>query len=216
MITIYGASMSPFVRKTLVVAAEKGLPIEHKPVGLRDKDPVFQAASPFRKIPAMADGDYMLADSSAIVHYMEAVQPAPAMIPAEAKARGKVVWYDEMADTIFIATGGKMFFNRLVAPMFMGMAGDEAVASKAETEELPPILAYLESVIPASGFLVGDSITLADISVTSGFINLDHIGYELDAGAYPKLAAYLAAIKARPSFATLIAAETAMLAKLRG
>jgi len=121
-----------------------------------------------------------------------------------------------MADTIFIAAGGKMFFNRLVAPMFMGMAGDEAVAAKAEAEELPPILAYLESVIPASGFLVGDSITLADISVTSGFVNLDHIGYELDAGAYPKLVAYIAAIKARPSFAKLIAAETAMLAKLRG
>ena len=42
------------------------------------------------------------------------------------------------------------------APRFLGQAGDEAAAAKAECEELPSLLDYLEKAIPASGFLVED------------------------------------------------------------
>ena len=51
---VYGASLSPFVRKVLAYGAEKGLELEHKPLGLGSDDPDFLAASPFRKIPASA------------------------------------------------------------------------------------------------------------------------------------------------------------------
>ena len=48
-------------------------------------------------------------------------------------------------------------------------------ADKAECEELPPLLDYLESVIPESGFLVEDRLTLADIAVASPFVNFRHL-----------------------------------------
>jgi glutathione S-transferase len=83
---LFGASISPFVRKTLMCANEKGLKLEHKPVSPHTDDPAFKAASPLGKIPALADGDYNLADSSAIIHYLDAKYPAKPMIPAEAKA----------------------------------------------------------------------------------------------------------------------------------
>ena len=49
---VYGASLSPFVRKVLAFGAEKGLELEHRPLGLGSDDPGFLEASPFRKIPA--------------------------------------------------------------------------------------------------------------------------------------------------------------------
>lgn len=208
---IYGATLSPFVRKVLAFAAEKRIAVESKQVGLGSVDPEFLAASPFRKIPALRDDDFTLADSSAIVHYLEALHPEPSLIPTAPKARAKAVWWDEFADTIFVAAAGKMFFNRIVAPRFLNRPGDLAAADKAEAEELPPVLAHIEQMLPDSGFLVEDRLTLADIAVASPFANLAHAGYTVDAMAYPKVAAFAAAMLGRPSFAGMVARETRAL-----
>ena len=208
---VYGSSLSPFVRKVLAFAAEKGIEVENKVLPLGSDDPGFLAASPFRKIPAFEDGDFRIADSSAIIAYLEAVKPEPNLIPAEPKARARTIWYDEFADTILFSCGGKMFFNRIVGPRFLGQAGDEEVARKAECEELPPLLDYLEGVIPESGFLVEDRITLADIAVASPFANLRHLNVAVDPATHPRLHAYVEAILGRPSFAPHVAREMAFL-----
>ena len=208
---VYGSSLSPFVRKVLAFAAEKGIEAELKPTGLGNKDPEFLEASPFGKMPGFRDGDFAISDSSAIVAYLEAVKPEPNLIPAEARARARTIWFDEFADTILFACGGKMFFNRLVAPRFLGQPGDEEAAAKAECEELPPLLDYLERVIPESGFLVEDRLTLADISVASPFANFQHIHVAIDAGRYPKITEYVGRMLARPSFKHWVDRETAFL-----
>ena len=208
---LYGSSLSPFVRKVAAYAAEKGIAFELKPTGIGDPDPDFRAASPFGKMPALNDDGYMLADSSAIIHYLEAKHPQPELIPADPKMRGRTIWFDEFADTLLFACGGKMFFNRIVAPRFLGREGDLAVADAAERDELPPLLDYLEGQVPDSGYLVGDGLTLADIAVASPFANLAHCGCAIDPARHPKVASYVAAILARPSFAPLVERETAFL-----
>ena len=212
---LYGSTLSPFVRKVMAFAGEKGIEIELKPTGFPDPEPDFCAASPFRKMPALVDGDYSLADSSAIIHYLEARNPQPALIPAEPRARGKTIWFDEFADTILFACGGKMFFNRIVSPYFLKRPGDEAVAAAAERDELPPILDYLETVVPDDGgYLVGDGLTLADIAVAGPFANFEHLGIKTDSGRHPRTAAYVQRILARPSFGQWIERERALLAKV--
>ena len=210
---LYGSSMSPFVRKVLAFAAEKGLELEHKPLGLGSGEPEFLEASPFRKIPGFRDGDFAICDSSAIVHYLEAKHPEPALIPAEPKARARTIWYEEFADTIVMGCGSKMFFNRVVAPRFLGRPGDMAVADKAEADELPPILDYLERVAPeAGGFLVEDRLTLADIAVAAPFANFGHMG--LDLGRWPRAVAYTQSILERPSFAPWVERERRFLERI--
>ncbi len=208
---VYGSSLSPFVRKLLAVADEKGLVLEVHPTAPNSTDPAFRETSPFGKIPGFRDGAFAISDSSAIIAYLEAVQPQPAMIPPEPKLRARTVWYDEFADTILTPTLAKMFFNRVVSPKFFGRPGDLDAADKAEHEEAPPLMTYLEGVIPASGYLVDDRLTLADLAVASPFVNALHAGYQVDAKTWPKTAAYVAALHARPSFAVNIAAEKAML-----
>ena len=184
---LYGSSMSPFVRKVLAYAGEKGLELDLQPTGFPGHAPEFLEASPFKKMPALRDGDYLLADSSAIIHYLEAKHPEPALIPADAELRGKTIWFDEFSDTIVCACGAKIFFNRVVAPRFIGRAGDLAAAEAAERDELPPILDYLERIVPdAGGYLVGGRLTLADLAVASPFANLRHAGTEVDADRYPR------------------------------
>jgi glutathione S-transferase len=211
---LYGSSLSPFVRKVLAYAAEKGIELDVRPVGVGDRDPEFRAASPFGKMPAFSDGDYRLADSSAIIHYLEALHPEPVLIPADPKLRGRTIWFDEFADTIVAACGAKMFFNRVVAPRFLKRPGDENAAAAAERDELPPIFDYLETVVPGNdGHLVGDTLTLADIAVASPFANLRHLGCQIDRSRHPRLHAYAERMLARPSFAPWVQRETEFLAK---
>ena len=212
---VFGSSMSPFVRKVIAYAAEKGIDIEVKSVGIGDANPDFRKASPFGKMPAFADGDYHLADSSAIIHYLEARFPDPQLIPAEPEQRGKCIWFDEFADTILAGCGAKMFFNRVVAPVFLKREGDLAAAEAAERDELPRLLDYIESVAPGEdGFLLGDKLTVADLAVASPFANLGHLKVELDERRWPKTIAFTRRILSRPSFAGSIAREAAFLEKL--
>ena len=206
---LYGSTLSPYVRKVAAYLAEKGIDHELKPTGIGDPDPDFRAASPFGKMPALIDGDYSLADSSAIIHYLEAKYPDPELIPADPQLRGKTIWFEEFADTVLMGCGAKMFFNRIVAPRFLGREGDLAAADAAERNELPPILDYLESVIPDSGHLVADRLTIADLAVASPLVNLQHMGIAIDEGRYPRTAAFAQALHGRPGFEPLIAREIA-------
>lgn len=208
---LLGAGVSPFVRKVLVVAAEKGITLEHRPLSPRSSDDAdYVAASPFRKIPALKDGDYTLADSTAIVNYLEAKFPQVPMIPHEARARGKAIWFEEVADTIIFPAATRLFVNRVLTPKFANAPGNEAEIQEA-LKMLPPALDYLESVAPAAGFLAGDSFSIGDIAVTSMLINLGFSGEPVNAATHPKLAAYHARMVARPSFAKLIATDRAFL-----
>jgi glutathione S-transferase len=208
---VYGHSLSPYVRKVLAFAAEKGIEIENRTVGLGSDEPEFLEASPFRKMPGFRDGDFTICDSTAIVTYLEAVQPDKPLIPAEPKARARTIWYEEFADTILMSPGRTLFYNRVVAPRFLGLVGDDEAANRAQRDELPPIFDYLERTIPEDGFLVDGRLTLADIAVASPFANLQHVGAAPDPEAYPRTTAYIAAILSRPSFAPWIERERSFL-----
>ena len=211
---LYGSSMSPFVRKVIAYASEKGLEIEVRPVGIADQNPDFRAASPFGKMPALVDGDFSLADSTAIIHYLEAKHPEPALIPSDPELRGRCIWFEEFADTILAGCGAKMFYNRVVAPLFLKREGDLAAAEAAERDELPKVLDYVESVAPeGEGWLAGDRLTLADLAVASPFANLMHLKIELDPARYPRTIAYTRRILSRPSFAPWVEREAAFLAR---
>ena len=203
---LYGQRLSPFVRKALVFAAEKGIAIDFEPGGFGAGGETFARISPFGLIPALTDGDFEISDSSAIVAYIEALHPDPALIPADPRGRARVTWYDEFADTILFECVRTMFWNRFVAPR-MKQPSDLDAADKAEREALPPILAWLESVTPQDGFLVGDGLTLADIAVASPLVNLRYAGVDVDGAAYPKLRGWLDRIWARESFAGVVALE---------
>jgi glutathione S-transferase len=210
---LYGVSLSPFVRKVLIFAAEKGVELELRPVAFGQPDPEFRAVSPFGKMPGFADGDFRISDSTAIVTYLEAKYPEPALFPADPAERARAVWYEEFVDTIMVPSGAKVFFNRIVAGL-IGREGDPAVADKAAAEEMPPLYDYLESVVPnGEGWLVGDRLSIADMSVASVFVNLMHAGASPDPLRYPKLTAYLQRWFERPSLRPIIDREMAFLSR---
>ena len=214
---LYGSSLSPFVRKVLAYAGEKGIEFDLRPTGKAPGQPSdeFLEASPLRKMPALRDENFTLADSSAIIQYLEARFPEPVLIPTDAQMRGRTIWFEEFADTVLTSCGTKMFYNRVVLPRFFGKPGNEEEASAAEQQDLPPLLDYLERVVPEVGeFLVGGRITLADIAVASPFANLAQLGCARDRERHRRVYAYVDWILERPSFKPWIERDAQTLARV--
>jgi glutathione S-transferase len=197
---VYGSSLSPFVRKTLTFIGEKGLATEHLPLRPHDPSPAFRATSPLGRIPGFADGEYQLADSSAICHYLERKYPAPALFPASPEEVGRMLWFEEFSDTVLVPATGKVFFQLRVRPALLKEPPDMAIVEQALTKEAPPLFDYLEKQI-SGPFLVGGKLSLADIAIHCPFVNLKLAGHPLDATRWPKLGGYIAALLARPAFA---------------
>lgn len=213
---LYGSSFSPFVRKVLVYAAERGIEMEVVQNRLGDPDPEFRRASPLGKMPGFTDGDFAISDSTAIITYLEGKYPEGAMTPADPADHARVIWYEEVADTVLSGVVFKCFFNRVVAPFFMQQPGNEELAIEGETIDLPRILDYLETIAPAPGaFLVGDKLSVADISVASMFVNFEHAQCAVDKAEYSKIYAWVAEIHQRPSFAQYVESESRTIARIR-
>ena len=207
---IFGFPISPYVRKVHLVAAEKGVAVEMVLGNPREPLPEFLAASPFRKIPALQDGDFTLCDSTAIVTYIDAKHPEVPIVPTDPAARGKAIWFEEFADTMMTAAGGKVVFNRFVGPKLLGLPGDE-VAAEQGVQELEPILAYLESQAPAAGWLAGSEFSIGDIAVAAVLRSLGYVGLEPDPATHPATAAWYERVKARPAWQAVAATEKKIL-----
>lgn len=213
---LYGSSFSPFVRKVLAYISERGLDVELVQTTLSNADLEFLRASPFGKMPGFTDGDFAISDSTAIITYLEGKFPDGSMTPASPQDRARVVWYEEMADTMMSVVTFKCFFNRVVAPFFLRQPGNEALAIEGESVDLPKILDYLETVVPAAGdFFVGGKLSVADLSIASMFVNYEHALCAVDKTQYPKTYAWVAAMHARPSFAPYIESESKVLTGIR-
>jgi len=213
MPTVYGASVSPFVRKVRAFLAEKNIPYELDPVVPFAAGPEFKKMSPLSRIPAFRDGDRTLADSSVICAYIERIHPNPALYPSDPYEYARALWFEEYADGgLVTVTGPKIFFQKVVGPRFFNRPTDEEMVRTAIDEELPPMFDYLEGELRDGQFLVGNALSIADLGICTHFVNLRHVGVSVDPKRWPKLAAYVARIHARPSFKALIEEEAPIFA----
>ena len=208
---LHGVNPSPFVRKARVALAEKGIAYESVPVMPMGQSAEYLKLSPLGKIPCWQDGDFVLPDSSCIIAYLEKVQPTPALYPSDPKQYGRALWYEEYSDTKLAETVGPIFFNRAVNPRLMNQPCNEELVQQ-KLGELEPLLDYLEGELREGQPIVGSRFSVADIALGSNFVNLAHGGESVDAARWPKLAAYVESVHARPSFKGIIEEEKAFFA----
>lgn len=201
---LHGVNLSPFVRKVRFALAEKGVTVEQDqvvPFGLSDD---FKKLSPLGKIPVYQDGDLVLPDSSVIIDYLEHVHPKPALYPADPGQRGRALFYEEYGDTKVTGALATIFFQRFVRKNFFQEEPDEAAVSEALENEIPPILDYLTAELGDNDYLVGNQFSVADIAVTTGFVNFRIGGESVDASRWPTVAAYVDRVFSRPAIKPVV------------
>lgn len=213
--TLWGTSVSPYVRKVQVVMDEKQIPYNHQEIlptvlnqALGKETPLaFTKASPLGKIPAFEYQGHAFADSSVISAYVnQKFSKGPSLYPANAENRAKALWFENYADNIFGEVASKkIFVERVVKPQLLNAPTDEAVVKKAIEQELPSMLDYLEQQVKGKQWLAGDALSIADIAIVTHFVSLKKADYTLDAKRWPNLAKYVERVLARDSFAKHLA-----------
>jgi glutathione S-transferase len=189
---IYGVPLSVHTRKVMIAARLKGIPLEIQvvvPVVPGNAPPNWRKISPTGLIPVIEDNGFQLADSTAIVHYMERKHPKPALLPADDKEYGTALFLDAWAGSaLFRSVVHPIFHNQVVNPSIRKVPADQAAIEVARTEAAPEAFGYLESLRPGE-FLVGGKLTIADIAVVSNLIVFHYLGGRIEP-RFPKLGAY--------------------------
>jgi glutathione S-transferase len=204
---LHGSNVSPYVRKVRVALAFKGIEyddVQQIPFGA---PPEYVAKSPLSKIPCWEEGELLLPDSSVILSYLEHRYPDPPLLPADPGARARALWFEEYADTtVAVATAG-VFFERFVKPTVFKQETNEAVVDQALNVALPKILDYLTECLGEDEFMVGGAFSIADIALTTPFVNFAIAGEKVDAGRWPQIAAYVDRIHSLPCYAPIVAGD---------
>jgi glutathione S-transferase len=194
MLTIYGVPLSVHTRKTIVTAMHKSIDYKLEvviPVVPNNPPANWRTLSPTRLIPVIRDGDYTLADSTAICLYLEKKYPSAPILPADIHHYGRALWFDAYAGgTLFQQVVRPLFHQSVVAPNINKVPIDQSEVDRVLDKIRPEVFGYLESQIGGK-FLVGSSLTLADIAVASNFLVYQYCGFPVDADRYPKLTRYL-------------------------
>lgn len=215
-LTVYGAPLSPFVRKLRLCLAEKGLDYQLEIVLPFDQPSWFRDLNPLGRIPAIKVDDLTLADSSVICQYLEDKYPdLSPLLGQNAEQHAKVRWLEKYSDYELAPLTTFTIFHNRVINLRMKKPCDENAVQSALSEKLPGHFDYLEKYLGHADFFVGDTLTLADLAFACQMINMEHGGEKLDEQRWPNLTALYARIKARPSVQEVLKGEQNILVSIR-
>jgi glutathione S-transferase len=152
-----------------------------------------------------------IADTRVICRYLDRIAPEKPIYPSDPRLEARACWLEEYADTRLIETCAGLFRERLLKPKMLNQPTDDAVVQNILDTAMPECIAYLETLVPETGYLVGDGLTIADIAVTTCFIQARYGDYDVDGAAAPRLRRYLDQAFAAPIVVKRLAAERAAM-----
>ena len=211
MLKLYGVALSPFVRKAMLTLDYKELEFDSEPTFPGDESPEFRAISPLGKVPVLEHDGFTISDTSVICRYLDRIAPEKSIYPSDPQLEARACWLEEYADSRLIENCAALFRERLLNPKMFNQPTDEAAVQNILDNTMPECLAYLESVVPESGYLVGDSLSIADIAVTTCFIQARYGDFDVDGAVAPRLRNYLDQAFAAPLVVKRLEAEKASM-----
>ena len=197
MIQLLGRATSGNVQKVLFLLEELGLPYERKDYGKQWENtttPEYSAMNPIKKVPTLVDGGNVIWQSNTILRYLAAKNPTP-LYPADAAQRAKI---DSWMDWTLSELNGAYLGG------FKDAKKPEAERSPDTTPNLAAELKVLEAQLAKNAFVAGAQFSLADVAL--GPIVKRCLAFSLGLPAFPKTAAWVAALQARPAFQKAVAA----------
>lgn len=186
---------------------ELGVDFETVQVNLRageNRRPEFLKLNPAGKLPVLVDGDLVLTESVAIVLYLAEKYPDKGLLPTDLRERAKVNQWLLFAATELEQPLWRIARNKFLYPEDKRQPGDIPVAC----EDFKAMADVLEKHMEQRQFVVGDSVTVADLvmAYTLDWANEIHL-----LEGFPQLRAYMDRMYARPHAAPRIAQAFASL-----
>ena len=167
MITLHGFAGSNYYNKVKLALLEKNVPFTEVMAHPMKLDPLALGATPLGKIPYITTLQGTLCESQAIVEYLEAAFPTPALMPADPFAAAKV---REL--TTYIDLHLELVARELYRQAFFGGTVSESAQARVK-KQLDKNIAAFRQLAKFSPFVAGDTFTQADCAA---FASLPLIG----------------------------------------
>jgi glutathione S-transferase len=193
MMKLYGFPPTRSIR-VLWTLRELGVDFEFVTVNLmagENRSPEFLALNPAGKVPVLVDGDFVLTESVAIVLYLAEKYAEKGLLPTAVEARARVHRWLLFSATELEQPLWRIARHTAIYPKEKRLA-DEVLLARQDFESMA---AVMEEHMKGRTFLVGDSMTVADLvaAYTLDWANEVHL---LD--VTPRLRAYMEEMYARP------------------
>jgi glutathione S-transferase len=211
VLKIYGVPISVHTRKAIVLAIAKNLAYELVavvPVIPGNPPSNWRELSPTGRIPALADGEFTLADSAAICAYLERLKPEPSFYPREARACASALALEQYAGTLFADVVHPLFHETFVQPKIRNVPTDRARVERVLKEAVPEHFGYLDRLAWS------EQLTVGDVAVASNLVTFQYMGFELSRARYPRLAGQFARMTAEPAFQEALRRERPVVAQM--
>lgn len=199
-IVVHGVAGSPFVRAVQMGLEEKGAPYRLQALGPGgSKSEEHLARHPFGRVPAIDHGDFRLYETQAILRYLDAVFPEPALQPREPRRIARMNQIIGINDWYFFPkVAAVIVFQRIVGPVLMGLVPDEEAIARA-LPDARVCVTELARLLGDQPFLAGDALSIADLMLAPqlDFFAATPEGRDLLAGTV--LVDWLARMNERPS-----------------
>ncbi len=197
---IIGAPQSNYVWVARIACTEKGVPYALNPA--RPHSPDVAAIHPFGKIPVLRHGDVTVCESRAVTFYIDHAFDGPPLTPRDPVQGARAEQWISLVNTTIDPVCVRQY---LLGYFFPGTPDGspnrpliEGALAKMDTQ-----LGVLDQAVEATGYLVGDDFTLADINLIPILFYLSKMPESGELLAKRKsLLAYLARHIARPSVAS--------------
>jgi glutathione S-transferase len=168
---LIGSTVSPYVRKTRIVMAEKKIEYRFELDDVWDAQATISRHNPLGKVPCLVmEDDTAVYDSRVIVEYLDTLTPVSKLIPTAGKERVVVRTWEALADGLCDAA--------IAARLEQVWAGrtDEQRSQAWVTRHLIKIqnaLRVMTEELAEKPWCFGNSYSLADISVCVALGYLD-------------------------------------------
>jgi len=182
-------------QRILWLLEELGLPYEIKPyqrdAQTRLAPPELKKVHPLGKSPVITDGNRTVIESGAIIDYVIRRHGKGRLQPAPESPE-----YDDYVQWMHYAEGSAML--PLMLNLYTTRLGDAAAPLKPRIDgEIANHLAYIDSALKGRQFLLGDTLTGADIQMS--FVG-EVAGAFGQRAQYPNLDAWTKRLHERPAF----------------
>lgn len=204
MLALYHAPISPNSRRVWITLLEKELEFELVEVELGGDQfkPEFLAINPFHHIPALVDDGFNVVESLAILDYLEAKYPTPALLPKDAKDLA-VVRMVQLVTVNELLPG-----TNPLLPMMLGLPGGDPEKIQQAQQKVATVLNFFENLLDERPYFGSQNLTLAEVVAGTVIPWLPRGGLSLS--DYPKLNAWCDRLIARPSWQATEATPAAL------
>ncbi|MBB5695595.1 glutathione S-transferase family protein [Muricoccus pecuniae] len=187
---------------------DQGISFEERIVSLNageQRAPDFLRLNPNGLVPVLEDGDFHVTQSATILRYL-ADRHAPATLPSEARARGRVNEALDWFSTGFYVSYCVFLAYRRMLPPLQAMPAEGHLAMEGLGQAMAAkYLAVLDRhMLGESPYVCGTEVSVADYL---GFAHVTLGEYlDFDLSPYPRVADWVRRMKARrgydPAYAT--------------